>query len=683
MRRTLPFVLLLPIVSLPAQAPRAEVPVRTVMLFSSGVGYFEHAGTVQGNGTTELRFTAAQINDILKSLVLQDLDGGTVSTINYPSQDPVNKTLRSFQVDITANPSMAALANQLRGARVSVQVAGERISGTILGVEVRTRATERGETVEVLNLISGAMIRSVELPAVTSLTLEEADLQEELTKALSVLSTARGQDKKPVTIAFTGSGSRRVRVGYVVETPVWKTSYRLLLGDRVTTLQGWAIVENQTESDWRNVDLSLVSGRPISFVMDLYQPLYLARPTVVPELFASLRPRAYEGGVSGEMARTAMAPPPAATAAAGRGGAGGRGGVGVAGGSPLAGVIGEPPRQAARLDLGAIAGSADAAGTAGALGELFQYSIGNVNLPRQTSAMLPIVTDSVSVDRLSIYNAAVLASNPLTGVRLKNVTGKHLLQGPVTVLDKGGYAGDAQIDNIPPGQSRLLAYGIDLDLTVKANSASQPTAVTAAKVAKGMLVLSRRYVSSREYEVTNKGTRDRTILIEHPSRADWKLVDTPKPVETTSALYRFEGNAVAGKVTTLTVKEENVREETMAMLQGDLGALLTYSKTGEIAKDVRDAIGRAVQLRQAVLDTERDIATKSAQIAETTQEQDRIRENMKTVGQNTDYYQRLLAKLNEQESLIEKTQSERDTLYGKLDTQRRALESYLSDLTIG
>ena len=150
---------------------RTEVPVRTVVLFSSGVGYFEHAGTVRGAGSTELRFKTSQINDILKSLVLQDENGGTVSRINYPSQDPLSKTLRSFQVDITANPSLADLLNQLRGARVTIQTQGERLTGTILGVERRRRPTERGETVEspVLNVLTGATIRAIELQSVTSL----------------------------------------------------------------------------------------------------------------------------------------------------------------------------------------------------------------------------------------------------------------------------------------------------------------------------------------------------------------------------------------------------------------------------------------------------------------------------------------------------------------------------------
>src|SRR5882757_8036472 len=286
----------------PATAQGNSVPVKAVVLFSSGVGYFEHFGTVKGSGSTELRFKTQQINDILKSLVLQDMDGGKVTTISYPSQDPIAKTLRSFQIDITSNPSLGDLLNQLRGAKVKATAGAENLEGTILGLEKKQKPAGDKGTVEVwvLNLISGGTIRSVELDQVSKLELEDPQLQEELGKALTALSQARDQDKKPVTINFNGEGERHVRLGYVVETPIWKTSYRLVMGDAKDpkqakhSLQGWAIVENQTDNDWNDVQLSLVSGRPISFIQDLYHPIYIPRPLVFPNVYASLRPQTYD-----------------------------------------------------------------------------------------------------------------------------------------------------------------------------------------------------------------------------------------------------------------------------------------------------------------------------------------------------------------------------------------------------
>src|SRR6185437_6697477 len=174
-----------------AQSSRAtaDVPVTRVMLFSSGVGYFEHAGTVRGNSATELRFKTSQINDILKSLVLDDRDGGHVAAITYPSQDPIDKTLKSFQVDITGNPSLAQLLNQLRGARVTVQAQAANLTGTIMGVETRRVTTDRGTVDQpVLDLLSGATIRAIDLSSISNLSLDDPQLQEELSRALGALA---------------------------------------------------------------------------------------------------------------------------------------------------------------------------------------------------------------------------------------------------------------------------------------------------------------------------------------------------------------------------------------------------------------------------------------------------------------------------------------------------------------
>jgi hypothetical protein len=254
-----------------------------VVLYSSGVGYFEHAGTVQGNGSAELRFKAGQINDILKSLVLEDLDGGKIGAIAYPSRDPVEKTLEGFQVNIASNPSLAELLNQLRGAPVRVTVHAEAIEGTILGLEKRRKALP-GHGIQVVeewmfNILSGAAMRSEWLDEVQQIEIRDPELEQELHKALSALAEARNQDNKPVVINFQGDGSRRVRLRYVVETPIWKTSYRLILPRKnadKAKLQGWAIVDNQTDTDWNDVRLSLVSGRPVSFIEDLYNPVYVS-----------------------------------------------------------------------------------------------------------------------------------------------------------------------------------------------------------------------------------------------------------------------------------------------------------------------------------------------------------------------------------------------------------------------
>ncbi len=660
-----------------------EVPVQKVVLYSSGVGYFEHGGSVTGDATAELRFKTEQINDMLKSLVLQDLGGGQVGTVVYPSQDPLAKTLKSFEVDISGNPSLGDLLNQLRGAYVTVTALGQDVTGMILGLEQREKPVDDGApvTVTVLNLVTDAGLKAFELPLVSMIHLEDQQLQQELNRALVALAQARGQDKKPVTIEFNGQGERRVRIGYVVETPIWKTTYRLILSEsesEAANLQGWAIVENQTESDWDNVQLALVSGRPISFIQNLYEPLYIDRPVVQPELYASLRPQSYEDGVmqdaenaerfAGRSVRrrgAKMAPEaPAEMLRSARVGGG---------------MAGDDFFDAA-LDATASVASMAAADD---VGELFQYAVPNVSLPRQRSAMIPIITDEVAVQRLSIYNRQVMARHPLTGARLKNTTGNHLMQGPVTVLDEGAYAGDARIDDLPDGQERLLSYGVDLNVRVDAANTKETTALQTGRIVKGVLYLQRKQLFQQKYIVENNAENAKTVIIEHPFRQGWKLVDTPEPIEQTEQLYRFQDTVAAGKTATLEVNEEFIRSETIALLSTDLGPLQHYSRVGEIPADVRKAIAEAVRLKSAMVDTERAIDERERRIQSVTAEQERIRENMATVDKSSQYYTRLLTKLNDQETQIEQWQSDLEKLRAKYQEQRNALESYLQDLNVG
>jgi hypothetical protein len=681
-------------------AGESDVPVKEVVLFSSGVGYFEHAGSVKGDGSTVLHFKTDQINDILKSLLLEDLDGGKVGTVTYPSQAPLTKTLKSFEVDITDNPPLPLLLNQLRGAKISVATTNGLIVGTILGVEKKRKAVGDKQTIDVdiLNLRAGRMIRPVPLDDVTSLEMDDAKLNQELDAALAALSQARDQEKKPVEIHFNGAGERRVRVGYVVETPVWKTSYRLVLENKKPAaagampgvpagggkLQGWAIVENQTDNDWDNVQLSLVSGRPISFIQDLYHSLYIPRPFVESQLYASLVPQTYENGITKQDMDKLQQARNGNNGMQEHGGGGGGGAGGVVANGRVANQLfagGAPAEQAQPAVIDPTA-SVIAAASASGLGELFQYTVGNVSIRRQQSAMIPIVTDDVDAQKVSIFNQAVLANHPLNGVRLKNTTHKHLLQGPVTVIEAGSYAGDAKIDDIPPGQQRLLSYGIDLKVLVEAEDQPVTNSMQMAKLVKGVLKITWKDRSGIQYLISNRGDTDKTIVVEYPRESDWKLAEPAAADETTASLYRFERKVAVGKLLKFPIVQEGPREELVEILPLDADKLAVYVKLDNIPEKVRTALAQIVDMKWSFASIQRQIDELSKNISQVTTEQTRIRENMKAVAASTDYYTRLVKKLDEQETQIEGWQKELDTLRKQLETQRKELETRVGQLNI-
>src|SRR5687767_2349519 len=287
--------------------PAVELPLTRVVLFNSGVGYFSRSGEVQGDARVDLSFREDDINDLLKSMVLEDFSGGRIAAVSYDSREPVTRTLASFAVNLNGQPTFAGILSQMRGERVEVVLTPGaanqpgKLNGVIVGVETQ-KVPAGNQTIDAafLNMWCAEGLRAVKLSDVQQLRFSNPVIESEFRRALDVLALTHDSQKKAVSLHFAGDGKRKVQVGYVVEAPIWKTSYRLVLGEKDKPyLQGWALVENPTDEDWSGVKMALISGRPISFKMDLYNPLYINRPTVEPELFASLRPVTYRGGFNG------------------------------------------------------------------------------------------------------------------------------------------------------------------------------------------------------------------------------------------------------------------------------------------------------------------------------------------------------------------------------------------------
>jgi hypothetical protein len=439
------------------------------------------------------------------------------------------------------------------------------------------------------------------------------------------------------------------------------------------------------------VQLNLVSGRPISFIQDLYQPLYVPRPIVQPELYASLRPQTYEGGIdgarkAGEMGLTEQELATADSGAAGPAPAQVMRNPVVADSFGVARPQVQQPLMQQRLELAKkidASASISSIASAAKVGELFQYSVGNVSIARQQSAMLPIVTDPIQADKLSIYNKSVLATNPLLGARLKNTTGKYLLQGPVTVISGSSYAGDASLGDVPPGQQRLISYGIDQEVTVHASDNIQHNQLLTGKLVKGILQLTYKQTFSQDYTAEDKGEQPKTLVIEAPKHAGWTLLEPKKPIETTDALYRFEGKLKPHEPSKLTVREEHTEMQEVQVLPMETAVVEMYARTGEIPQDVRDALAKAAQLKAALSDTQRQIQEHARKLAEITNEQSRIRQNMNAVSAASDYYKRLLTELDQQETTIQDLHKQTQDLQQQQAQRRKALEDYLSSLSVG
>ncbi len=613
--------------------PATTLPITRVVLFNSGVGYFSRSGEVEGEARVDLTFPESDVNDLLKSMVLEDFGKGRVSAVSYDSREPIVRTLSSFAINLNGSPTFSGIVTQMRGERVEVAVSATaanqpgKLTGTIVGVEKqKVPAGTQTVEVEVLNMWCAEGLRAVRMTDIQSLRFSNPVIESEFRRALDVLALSHDSQKKAVQLHFAGDGKRKVQVGYVVEAPIWKTSYRLLMADKERPyLQGWAMVENPTDEDWTGVKMALVSGRPISFKMDLYNPLYVPRPTVEPELFASLRPPTYRGNLTnndlGVDSNIQAALPEVERLQQKLNEAKPRNdlysrqfGLGFGANAPAdqlkLAALDDLTTAAARkqyaantaAELAARIGSGGVgnAATSGALGDFYQYTIDHpVTLPRQKSAMLPIVGKDIDGTRVSIYNPAVQAKHPLLGLRFKNTSGAHLNQGPITVFEGSVYAGDTRVLDVQPNEERLLSYAIDLGTEVDPKAGPGKQTITSVKAVKGIITTVTKVTEDTTYKCVNRSQTDRTLLIEHPNRTaqQFKLVETDKPAEDTPEVFRFQLLLKAGETKSFTVKEQKDVAQNVALTNGSENLIHYVVNLTETSPNLKRQLLEALQTK--------------------------------------------------------------------------------------
>jgi hypothetical protein len=303
-------------IAAPAAAPQAEsrasasdssekLPVRRVVLYKNGVGYFEHLGRVTGSQDVHIDFTSAQLNDVLKSLTVLDLSGGRITGVDYNSEAPLARRLATLRLALGEKPTQSEFLGALRGARIEVHSgSGAPIVGKLLSVErkTRSRTSFTVETDEISLITDSGEVRSVDLNPATSIRILDHDLQVEVGRYLGLVAAARDQDVRRMTISTTGSGERNLYVSYISEVPIWKTTYRIVLPskpDKNPLLQGWAIIDNTVGEDWNNIELSLVAGAPHSFIQQLSEPYYGRRPVVALPENVQLAPQTHAATLVG------------------------------------------------------------------------------------------------------------------------------------------------------------------------------------------------------------------------------------------------------------------------------------------------------------------------------------------------------------------------------------------------
>jgi len=604
--------LLLAQIALIVPAVAADLPIREVILYKHGVGYFERAGDLRAGDTARLDFKASDMNDVLKSLTIVDRSGGVIGGVRYDAAEALDKRLQDFPFAVDRQASLAAFLDQLKGARLELRLGSDTVAGTIIGARTVKPDDKTPERENVVLLTDSGEIRTFDMGAASSVKLSDPKLQGILRDYLTVLSGARSKDKRSVYIDTAGTGTRQLTASYMTPSAVWKSSYRLIFGTGAeATLEGWAIIDNTSGEDWSNVKLSVVSGRPISFITQLYEPRYVQRPSGELAENRAVAPIVLQGAMGGAAPAAAKAFAAAPPAPANRQDRGFR------------------AEEAVSVDALRDSSIAPALNTRD-LGELFEYSFSTpVSVKQGESAMLPFLQQKINARKLLIYMES-FGLNPMNAAEIANSTGKTLDGGPITVYDANAYAGEALVETLKAGDKRLITYGIDLGARVTTAFNSTRANVREVHFARGVLTTRNSVEETKTYTIKNVDPRRKTVIIEHKQRPGYKLLDM-KPMETTADAYRFEVNVGGNATEAFAVREERVYDQTMSVTSLTPDAIATFTQNKALTEVARRQLEQIAQKKRDIAANDGQLRQVQSDLNNLAQDEERQRRNIESL----------------------------------------------------
>ena len=674
-----------------ANPAAAKLPVRRVVLYKNGVGYFEHLGHVRGSQDVHVDFTSAQLNDVLKSLTVLDLSGGKISGVDYNSEAPLARRLATLRLTLGENPTMTDFLGALRGARLEVRSGGgSTIAGKLLSVEKKSRARDGATTewAEISLVGESGEVRSAEITPATSVRIIEKDLQVEVARYLGLIASSRDQDLRRMTISTTGGGERNLYVSYISEVPIWKTTYRLVLSskpDKKPLLQGWAIVDNTIGEDWNDVEVSLVAGAPHSFIQELSQPYYGRRPVVSLPESVQLTPQTHAATLETTSSLTAS-PDVSDSVSSGAGGVMGGMGSGSAGApSPhMMAMKLPPPAKPASVDEAEVDEAreeSEPVAEGSALGDLFEYKLKErVTIRKNQSALVPILQTDFVAEKVSLWSESLGVARPLRALWVNNASSMTLDGGSFSVLDSNTFAGEGLMEAIKPGERRLLSYATDLGLLVDAKLDSDRERVTRTSIFRGTMTTTRELREKKTYIVRNEDTKATTLVIEHPARPEWKLAeDGPKPEEKAIGLYRFRLSVEPKKTEKLVVNEAKPLYTQYSLSGITNDQIESFLLQESINPQIEKALRAIVAQKKVVADLDGTVKEHQKTIDQIFTDQGRLRENMKALKGSPEektLLQRYTKQLDDEETQLDALRKKKQDT----ETQQKLANAVLQNM---
>lgn len=692
------------------------LPIRRVILYSNGVSYIERRGFVSGDAEINLSFKQSQVDDVLKSMVVLDLNQGKIGAVSYNSSAPVSSRMSEIPFSVAPLTSegggLASVLAQMQGAKVAVTSAKNSAAGSILTVEKKQVTVEketRMTNVLVIASESGE-ISSFDLSEVKSVKLLDEGTQKDLNEFAGAAASARRRDAKTISITSNGSGQREMIVSYTIAAPIWKTTYRVVLDEAGKPFfQGWAIVDNVSEEDWQDVKLSLVSGSPVSFIQQLQKPFYRYRPVVPMPEDLQIQPQVYEPGsenqqsnltqkdidalpkgtgFSSQLNKTTAVRSEALSGQFSSNGAVGSQNSFVVDGQEVqnfkTGVLNTSNTTVLSETKVSDALVGNNSGvqtntTGDEIGDLFEYRIEQpVTVNRDRSALIPIIQTKMDGERVAVYNEAVRRDRPFSGVLLKNGSNLTLESGSLTVIDGDAYAGEALMERLKAKEKRLISFALDLGTHVRVRNQEDREPAKLVKVINGIFQIHYFKTTEKLYQITNQTERPKVLYIEYPVQDGWTLSeDSPKPDYTTQRYYRFrvELNPFEEKELKVNVRQPLMDSYELTRLsKTDIQLFVTQRYVKE---ETRQRLEKLIDLRTRINEITARLESFDDEVEKIEIDQKRLRENIETLSKTPEaktLITRYITKANEQETRLEEMEKERKTL----QTEQQNLQTELA-----
>ena len=676
----------------PVNSPTVNtLPIRRVILYSNGVAYIERRGIITGNAEVNLSFKQSQVDDVLKSMVVLDLNQGKIGAVSYNSSAPASARTAEIPFSVEAESGsegtggLAQVLTQMQGAKVAVASAKETAAGSILTVEKRNIPADKDRPAATAHFLviasDSGEITSFALSEIRSVKLLDDGTKRDLNEFASATASTRRRDAKTITVTSNGAGQREMVVSYTVAAPIWKTTYRVVLDDEGKPFfQGWAIVDNVSEEDWANVQLSLVSGSPVSFIQNLQKPLYRYRPIIPIPDDLNLDPQIYDAESGSGVGY-----------GSGSGSGDGSSGRLPPGISETVNVTSQSNYMSVQTSVSDALvneqGGIQTAATGSELGDLFEYKISSpVTVSRNRSALIPIVQTKMDGERVSIYNEEARRDRPMGGMMLTNTTPLTFEGGSMTVLERDAYAGEALMERLKPKEQRLISFALDLGTRVSTAVNGDQRPAQLIKVVNGVFQVHYFKTEQKKYSLVNQTDREKVIYVEHPVRQGWGLSDeTPKPHIVTNKYYRFRVDLKPFATSDLTITErqglmDSYRLGTITPDQLNLFVTRRY-----IDDTTRARLEKLIALRQQISQQDAQLSVFEAEVTRIEEDQKRLRENIESLSKTAEaksLIARYIAKAGEQETRLEEMEKERKTIIAEKERLERALAVEITTFAI-